>query len=30
MRGTGKLVDGIYRDIGERIIGDIDLVLLDI
>jgi len=28
MKGTGNLIDGIYDDIGERIIGDIDFILL--
>ena len=27
MKGTGNLIDGIYSDIGERIIGDIDLLV---
>ena len=27
MKGTGNLIDGVYTDIGERIIGDIDLLV---
>jgi len=27
MKGTGNLIDGIYNDIGERIIGDIDFLV---
>jgi len=27
LKGTGNLIDGIYSDIGERIIGDIDLLV---
>ena len=27
MKGTGNLIDGIYDDIGERIIGDIDFLV---
>ena len=27
MKGTGNLLDGLYRDIGERIIGDIDFLV---
>ncbi len=27
MKGTGNLIDGIYGDIGERIIGDIDFLV---
>ncbi|HEY3390895.1 MAG TPA: nucleotidyltransferase family protein [Prolixibacteraceae bacterium] len=27
LKGTGNLIDGIYSDIGERIIGDIDLLI---
>ena len=30
LKGTGNLIDGIYSDIGERIIGDIDLLVPDI
>jgi len=29
LKGTGNLIDGIYSDIGERIIGDIDLLVQD-
>jgi hypothetical protein len=29
LKGTGNLIDGIYSDIGERIIGDIDLLVPD-
>ena len=25
LKGTGNLIDGIYGDVGERIIGDTDL-----
>jgi len=27
LKGTGNLIDGIYSDIGERIIGDIDFLV---
>jgi len=27
MKGTGNLIDGVYDDIGERIIGDIDFLV---
>ncbi|NEW85440.1 MAG: nucleotidyltransferase family protein [Mariniphaga sp.] len=27
MKGTGNLVDGVYSDVGERIIGDIDFLV---
>jgi len=27
LKGTGNLIDGIYEDIGERIVGDIDLLV---
>ena len=27
LKGTGNLIDGIYSDIGERIVGDIDLLV---
>jgi len=27
MKGTGNLIDGIYSDVGERIIGDIDFLV---
>ena len=27
MKGTGNLIDGVYSDVGERIIGDIDLLV---
>ena len=27
LKGTGNLIDGVYSDIGERIIGDIDLLV---
>jgi hypothetical protein len=27
LKGTGNLIDGIYSDMGERIIGDIDLLV---
>ena len=27
LKGTGNLIDGIYDDIGERIIGDIDFLV---
>jgi len=29
MKGTGNLIDKVYDDIGERIIGDIDFVILE-
>jgi len=29
LKGTGNLIDGIYGDVGERISGDIDFVLLE-
>ena len=27
LKGTGNLIDGVYEDIGERIVGDIDLLI---
>ena len=30
LKGTGSLIDGIYEDIGERIIGDIDLLIPEV
>ena len=27
LKGTGNLIDGVYSDIGERIIGDIDFLV---
>lgn len=27
LKGTGNMIDGIYEDIGERIVGDIDLLI---
>jgi len=27
LKGTGNLIDGIYGDVGERIIGDIDFLV---
>jgi len=29
LKGTGNLIDGIYSDKGERIIGDIDFLVSD-
>jgi len=29
LKGTGNLIDGIYGDIGERIIGDIDFLVAE-
>jgi len=30
LKGTGNLIDGLYSDVGERIIGDIDILVPDI
>jgi len=30
LKGTGNLIDGIYGDVGERIVGDIDLLIPEV